>query len=207
MCLPMRKAPLSGKRSSRPIERKNCGCPVAQVLRFQRQAALGTIFSHRAKGNCASAGESPEHIYIKTLIAKAAIDAGWRAITEFRGTSPSGSQWIADVYCTKDDEARVIEVQLSGQSPEEFNRRQRMYIESSVKSLWLASRFNRNRLIPSLELPVFELEMIGDMSAPMVKEFELPLPEFVSFVLSGRLRWKKSELLCYTRKMNAGVAG
>jgi competence CoiA-like predicted nuclease len=138
-------------------------------LRFQRQAVSGTIFSHHAKGNCASAGESPEHIYIKTLIAKAVIDAGWRAITESRGASPSESQWAADVYCTKDEEARVIDVQLSGQSPEEFNRRQRMYIESGVKSLWLASRFNRNRLIPSLELPVFELGLFRPRMARSIE--------------------------------------
>jgi len=179
---------------------KDLRMPCCSSIAVPKTSRLGNhFFSHHAKGNCASTGESPKHIFIKTLIAKAAIDAGWRAITEFRGTSPSGSQWVADVYCTKDDEAKVIEVQLSGQSPEEFNRRQRMYIESNVKSLWLASRFNRNRLIPSLELPVFELEMFDDMSMPIIKEFELPLLDFVSLVLSGRLRWKKEQItLLYT---------
>ena len=174
---------------------KDLRMPCCSTIAIPKTSHLGNhFFSHHTKGNCASAGESLKHIYIKTLIAKAAIDVGWRAITEFRGTSPSGSQWVADVYCTKGDEARVIEVQLSGQTPEEFNRRQRMYVESGVKSLWLASRFNRNRLEPSLDLPVFELEMISDRSVPMIKEFEVSLPEFVNLALSGRLRWKKDQI-------------
>lgn len=56
---------------------------------------------------------SAEHIYLKSIIAKAAINAGWSVITEFRGQSKEGERWIADVYCEKGKARVALEVQLS----------------------------------------------------------------------------------------------
>ena len=174
---------------------KDLRMPCCSSIAVPKTSSLGNhFFSHYVKGTCTSAPESPEHIYLKTTIAKAAVDVGWGAITEYRGSSPSGAQWVADVYCTKDNEIRVVEVQLSGQSPEEFVRRQKIYIESNVKAIWLASKFNRKRLRPSLELPVFELEKVEIGCVPMVRDFELSLSEFMRAVLSGRLTWRPDQL-------------
>lgn len=164
--------------------------PCCSSLAIPKTSRLGNFFfSHQARGECTTAPESPEHIYLKTLIAKAAIESGWKAITEYRSISPAGEAWIADVYCTNGDEARVIEVQLSRQSPEEFIRRQGIYAASAVKSIWLASQYNNRRLASSPSMPIFQLEAVALDHVPKVVEFQVSVPAFIKTFLSKGLRW------------------
>lgn len=175
----------------RTYKEKGLRMPCCSSLAVPKTSSLGNFFfSHQARGECTSAPESPEHIYLKTIVAVAAIDAGWQAITEFRGASPSGEQWVADVYCTRGSEVKVLEIQLSRQAPDEFLRRHRLYSESNVKALWLASKYNRKRLHSSLQIPIFELETVELGKQPKVADFNAPVTSFVAAVLSGLLRWR-----------------
>jgi len=95
------------------------------------------FFSHSKKGECLTAPESAEHIYLKTLISEIAIENGWEVTAEKRGETPSGEVWIADVYCTKGNDKLAFEVQWSTQTSDEFTRRTNKYIESGIKCIWL----------------------------------------------------------------------
>lgn len=94
-------------------------------------------FAHKSKSDCLYAKESAEHLYLKFLIAKLASDAGWSVTTEKQGATPAGEQWIADVFCTRNNAKLVFEVQLSPQKDDEFKERQKRYIASGVRALWL----------------------------------------------------------------------
>src|SRR5579871_3425391 len=48
------------------------------------------FFAHKSQGDCATAPESEAHLRAKWIIARAAIDAGWTAETEVRGSTPAG---------------------------------------------------------------------------------------------------------------------
>lgn len=164
--------------------------PCCQSRAIPKTSKNGThFFAHQARGECTSAPESEEHIYLKTIVAKAAQEIGWRAITEYRGATPLGEPWIADVYCKSGDEVRVFEIQLANQAPEEFVRRQSLYSASGIKCLWLASTYNSKRICSSIDMPVFRVAHVGERLDPMVSEFQLPITKFVGLVLSGKLKW------------------
>ncbi|MBF4069172.1 hypothetical protein ISJ33_23825 [Burkholderia pseudomallei] len=98
------------------------------------------FFAHAVRGDCTSAPESQDHIFLKSLIAKAAKSAGWTVVTEWSGTAPNGERWIADVFCQKGSAKVAIEVQLSYQTVEELRRRTSNYRASGVRVAWVVER-------------------------------------------------------------------
>jgi len=161
------------------------------------------FFAHSRKGNCTSAPESAEHIYLKSLVTKIALSEGWDVVTEKRGETSSGEVWIADVYCTKGTAKLVIEIQCSYQTEDEFIRRQKKYAESGVRCAWL---FKRSKLhdyplknIPQkYDTPVFSFqeklgETVDDVLGLVVTQFGVAIEDFVQGLLTGRVQWYPME--------------
>lgn len=133
-------------------------CDAGVVL---KRSPLGTqFFAHARRGNCATAPETAEHLQAKDMIARAAIDAGWKAETEVRGKSPAGEDWIADVLVTRGTVKLAFEVQWSRQSDEETRARQARYEASGVRALWLMKQ--KDIPSPSKALPAFLLQKMDD---------------------------------------------
>ncbi|QTG82076.1 competence protein CoiA [Arthrobacter crystallopoietes] len=96
------------------------GIPKNSKLQFQ-------YFAHKPGADCTlhtGGPESPEHLALKAAVASAAKAAGWVAIIEYPGPDRN---WIADVLAEKDGRRVAVEIQLSGQQPQEFHRRQERY--------------------------------------------------------------------------------
>lgn len=159
-----------------------------------KTSTLGNFFfAHTRKGNCTSEPESAEHIYIKSLVAKAASSVGWSVITERLGESPNGEKWTADVFCEKGNAQVALEVQLSHQSAEATLARQKRYAESGVRCLWFLSSetFKDSYLKSSRETPYFLLSIIEVGEEPTVIQFDIELTKFVKGVLIGNLSWQE----------------
>lgn len=105
--------------------------------RPQRKIKLGTqFFAHYPSRNCRfSSGESREHQMCKYLILKYLHDHGWTIFPEYRGQTPDGETWIADIYVEKKKAKIIIEIQWSPQSIEVTKRRQEKYITSGVRAV------------------------------------------------------------------------
>ncbi|EOL9082080.1 competence protein CoiA [Escherichia coli] len=150
-------------------------------------------FAHKSKGDCPYAKESAEHLYLKFLIAKLASDAGWSVTTEKQGMTPAGEQWIADVFCTRNNAKLVFEVQLSPQKDDEFKERQKRYIASGVRALWLrklrkGSKERGGGIYHSYDLPVFGMRQNenGDLYLP---QFGVSVREFIAGIFARKLLW------------------
>ena len=153
------------------------------------------FFAHARRGECATADESPEHLYCKSLIAKAALDAGWAVKTERPGVSPAGEPWVADVFCEKGSTKLALEVQLSPQSDEETVRRQQRYRASGVWGAWFfGARARRETLVFDKSTPAFRLRHIAGGMLPTVEQFGMRLPDFVTALLQGRVTWSAPKL-------------
>lgn len=164
---------------------RHLSMPCCLALVVLKKSSLGTqFFAHKSTGGCASAPESLEHLLAKELIARAAIAAGWNAITE--ATDNADSPWIADVLCSRAGHtARVaFEVQRARQTPEETERRQAAYGTSGVRSLWLM----RQQDLPiSKHVPAFRL-----VYAPAPDPFEVWLPS-ERYSTTAALRARKTD--------------
>lgn len=159
-----------------------------------KTSQLGTFFfSHTRQGECTTAPESAEHVYVKTLIAKAAVGAGWWVATEWPGETPDGEKWIADVFCKKGKASVALEVQMSYQSPSEMRVRQQRYKNSGVRCSWFLSStiFKSNYSRPGKETPFFCLSPIEIGKEPSINEFAIGITDFVKGMLNGRLTWKE----------------
>jgi hypothetical protein len=156
------------------------------------------FFAHSKQGECTSAPETPEHLYLKTIIAKISRSEGWHVTTEKQGETPSGENWIADVYCTKGNAKLAFEVQWSPQSNDEFIRRTKKYTESDVRVAWLyrlrgnKEYFNHDFPV-SKELPLFGIRHNKETNALTVPQFGLPVEEFIQGAFKGQLKWLPSE--------------
>jgi competence CoiA-like predicted nuclease len=94
--------------------------PCCHVAAVPKTSTLGNyFFAHARRGECTTAPESAEHLYCKTLMAKAAASAGWTVTAERAGVSPGGEAWVADVFCEKGSAQVALEVQMSPQPREE----------------------------------------------------------------------------------------
>ena len=112
------------------------------VTAFPRRSPLGLQhFVHKVGGCALHAGgeESLEHLELKSLVANAARTAGWNASLEYAAPDRS---WIADVMAEKDRRRIALEIQLSPQSPEEFQRRQQRYERAGIECLWYVAPHN-----------------------------------------------------------------
>ncbi|ATU44956.1 hypothetical protein CS557_05460 [Acinetobacter junii] len=59
------------------------------------------------------------------MILKHLHENGWKVFPEYRGQTPDGEIWIADIYAEKEQSKIVIEIQWSYQSIEETECRQK----------------------------------------------------------------------------------
>ena len=172
-----------------PITMHCCGAKA-----IQKRSKLGTFFfAHSRRGECTSLPESPEHLFLKNLIATIALQNNWEVVTEQAGTTPDGEAWIADAFCTRGSAKLAFEVQWSAQTNEEFERRQRKYAASGVRAAWLYRvRSNKEYYFKDLpygfEIPVFALKVDseGNMHIP---QFEVGVKDFVKGMLQNQLRW------------------
>jgi hypothetical protein len=90
---------------------------------------------------------------------------GWNVEVEKRGVSPSGEEWIADIYAEKDKFKIAIEVQWSPQTFIETRRRQGKYAQSGVRCAWLlrsgsvkdANAITGDYAYSTKDLPVFSV--------------------------------------------------
>ncbi|MGR5065026.1 competence protein CoiA [Photobacterium sp. DNB22_13_2] len=174
-----------------------------------KTSKLGTrYFAHARRGECTSAPETADHLKLKTIVAKAAEDAGWQVTTEFEGMTPGGEKWVADVYCQRGDKTMVFEVQWSHQSESEYLRRTEKYEASGINRVaWLyRDRANRDRLYDQPDsLPKFGF--IPSDNGYVVPDFDVDIVEFVEGMFAGRLKWapKKGDILdafaCYNKSL------
>lgn len=166
--------------------------PCCEAGAIPKTSRRGTaFFSHARRGDCTSAPESDEHLYCKYIIAKAAQRAGWRAITECRGQTSDGEDWIADVLCEMGSSRIALEVQISPQTDEETQYRQERYRKAGVRGAWFLSAAIRPEPIGhNRDIPAFRLAPVSLDSMPRLLDFQAPLDEFVIGMLTKRLRWK-----------------
>ena len=123
-----------------------------------KTSKLGTqFFAHKRRGECTSAAETAEHLFVKACIAKAIRGTGWEVNTEQSGQAPDGSVWVADVMASRGAHRIAFEMQWSAQSSDETARRQEQYRSSGVRGLWLfrhPSAVQVSKDIPSLHVEV-----------------------------------------------------
>lgn len=171
--------------------------PCCKNPAIPKTSKLGNyFFAHAIKGECTSLPESLEHIFIKTLIAKAAIEAGWEVTTEYRGETPLGEKWVADVFCQKRNNRIALEVQRSSQTVETTLLRQARYVESGIRCCWFLSEkiFANFSLQPNQEVPYFHFSFYGVEVQPKINCFDLDLNVFVIALLNGKVKWLKEKL-------------
>lgn len=159
------------------------------------------FFAHVRRGECTSAAETPEHLYLKWVVAQAAHDAGWLVTTEYAGTTPDGEEWIADVFCQGREACFAVEVQWSPQTLETYKERQARYAASGVRALWLY-RVNGNRslfdaLLPtSKDLPLFGVCKDAQSGSFHVPGFGVKVETFATDMLAGHLKWRPRPGTC-----------
>ncbi|MCX2758973.1 hypothetical protein OQJ65_03775 [Vibrio sp. Sgm 22] len=164
-----------------------------------KTSKLGTqYFAHARRGECCSAPETAEHLKLKTIVAQAASKAGWNVVTEFKGNTPSGEAWVADVYCQKGQSQIVFEIQWSHQAYSEYERRTRKYIASGIdRCAWLYRGYKNsdNQILESMEIPCFAISVEDD--AYKIKKFDLDVGTFVEGMFNRKLKWQplKGQLL------------
>jgi hypothetical protein len=133
-----------------------------------KTSKLGTrFFAHRQRGECTSAAETAEHLFVKACIARAIAGTGWNVATEARGSAPDGSLWVADVMAERGKFRIAFEVQWSPQTPEVTAQRQERYRVSGVRGLWLFSRPSGIKV--SKEVPSLLIEVDLDTPAAWVR--------------------------------------
>ena len=137
--------------------------PCCQTRAIPKKSKLGTqYFAHHPSSTCSiPTGESREHQFCKYLILKYLYENGWTVTPEFRGQTPSGEIWIADIYAEKNKAKIAIEIQWSPQNIEETKRRQEKYIASGIRTVWFMRTTSKNKWdvldYQSYELPVFSI--------------------------------------------------
>lgn len=82
---------------------------------------------------------SPEHEFAQVRIVKALRSAGFAARIEEPGYTPAGERWEADVFLEDAGRKIAIEIQMSQQTFDEYERRSQKYIQSGVKVVWLVN--------------------------------------------------------------------
>ena len=169
----------------------NLRMPCCGVAAIPKTSVRGNFFfAHARKGECTTADESPVHLYCKSLIARAALDAGWSVTTERPGVSPTGEEWVADVFCERGTAQLALEVQMSPQSDAETVRRQQRYKASGVRGAWFfGARARTGTFVFDRETPAFSMRPVVVGELPTLEHFAVSLPDFVRGMLQKRLLW------------------
>nr|QJS05473.1 competence protein CoiA-like family [Psychrobacter sp.] len=180
---------------------------------------LGTqFFAHKAKpetNDCSTGGETEEHRHIKYLVSKTLFECGWRVEVEKRGFTPSGEEWIADIYAEKGKAKIAIEVQWSPQTFIETRLRQEKYAQSGVRCAWLlrsGSMKARDAIVgdyaySTKDMPVFSIyknkkqdeqtyvvynvnKLKTDSYEPL-EPISLELEDFIKSLVSSKIKFTK----------------
>lgn len=162
-------------------------CDASVTLKVSNKGTQ--FFAHRASSDhCTSGPETEAHLRIKALAVQIARSKGWVAGTEIRGTTPSGTPWIADVLARRGEKTVAVEVQWSRQYLIETQRRQEQYRESGVRGLWLFRQKDTpcEGAIPAARLVQGEdAEFLVEL--PYTDRGPLPASKFLEGVFSDRL--------------------
>lgn len=172
----------------------NMHMPCCQTRAIPKKNKLGTqYFAHLPSSHCSvHSGESREHQFCKYLILKYLHENGWLVTPEFRGQTPSGETWIADIHAEKNKTKLIIEIQWSPQSIEDTKRRQDKYIASGIRAVWFMRTTPKNKWdvldYQSYELPIFSIWLDKETHQLMASgafnnwdDYDLVEIEFIQF--------------------------
>lgn len=188
------------------------------------------FFAHKVKpktSDCSTGGETEEHRQIKYLVSKTLFECGWSVEVEKRGNTPSGEEWIADIYAEKGTVKIAVEVQWSSQTFIETRRRQEKYAQSGVRCAWLLrsgsikeiNAITGDYAYSTKDLPVFSIykTKMQDGQTYMVynvnkldsnstqynhrsfKPITLPLDDFIQILVSQGITFIPCERFTYTK--------
>lgn len=105
---------------------------------------------------------SPEHEFTQVQLVKALRSAGFAARIEEPGYTPAGERWEADVFVECAGRKIAIEVQVSQQTFDEYERRSDKYLQSGVKVVWLInSRHFENFTLGCLKSNGYLLQFVN----------------------------------------------
>lgn len=91
-------------------------------------------------GTASAEPMSEHHMAIQAALVTALRTAGMQAGVEVPGETLSGERWVADVMLVAGERKIAIEVQLAGQTLEEYERRSERYRQSGIAAVWLVRR-------------------------------------------------------------------
>ena len=166
--------------------------PCCGILAIPKTSKLGNFFfAHKKTGVCHTEPESAEHIFLKSVIAKVAIEAGWAVTTEFRGISISGDEWVADILCRKGKAVVALEVQLSAITYKDLTARTERYKLSNVRAAWFVDelKFKDWKSKSHKNLPIFGISRFKAGESPIVQHFDQPIEIFVKLLLDKKIQW------------------
>lgn len=151
---------------------------------FGRVSPLGTQhFVHERDSGCEHS-ESPEHLHLKAVIARAASEAGWQAATEV-----TGDGFVADVMAVAQDRQVAFEVQRSKQILRDYQHRQERYRQAEIRSVWFAKSVPAGYVM-NAQLPLFVVSAWGGDPQVVVAGRMLPVTELVHSLLAGQVSWR-----------------
>ena len=205
------------KESKESVFEMTC-CGNQAILKTSK---LGTqFFAHKVKpknSTCSTGGESAEHIHIKYLVMKELDRNGWSVEVEKRGATPSGEEWIADIYAEKGKAKIAIEVQWSHQAFTETRRRQEKYAQSGIRCAWLlrsSSIKARDAIVADYaystkDLPIFSIyknkkcsdntykvynvnneRLESSLRFDPLEPIELDLEKFIEMLVSAKIKFR-----------------
>lgn len=181
LCAPLLDEATWARLRGRRIVLQPCGHPG-----FPRVSPLGTRhFVHSRNSSC-TAHESPEHLHLKAVVARAASSAGWQAATEV-----AGDGFVADVLVRGPTGQVAFEVQRSAQVLREYERRQAGYEAAGIRCVWLVARIPTGHRAGA-GLPLFLVDGWQGDPRCVISGRSMAVPSFVGALLAGRCRWRES---------------
>lgn len=148
-----------------------------------KTSMLGTrFFSHHRRGDCSSASETQEHLFLKSVIAQAAEKIPNVIVeVEKEGSSSYGKKWRADVHIEVEGKKYAFEIQWSNQTVKITQERSKIYLDSGVQPIWF---FRRTTSPPSSLAPVFRIQHKADQFYFIDGQYEKQ-PKKIDYIENG----------------------
>ncbi len=181
LCAPLLDEAAWSRLRGRTIVLQPCG-----HSGFPRVSPLGTRHFVHARDSACAARESPEHLHLKAVVARAAAQAGWQADTEVPGDG-----FVADVLTRGPSGQVAFEVQRSAQILREYERRQAGYEAAGIRCVWLVARIPTGHRAGA-GLPLFLVDGWREQPRCVVSGRSMAVPVFVQALLAGQCRWRDS---------------